>query len=109
MEQQEMFPELDAKNVEHKKLLKLAKAFAKAKAERDEILSTAKEKSDSAMQALLDQMHRCDLRAFKFDGVRTEIIQSKEKAQVRLEGDEDEGKKSKEKAQDEDEGKDDGE
>jgi hypothetical protein len=85
--QTEMFPELDEGNAKHKQVLRAAKRYAKAKAERDQVLSSAKEKQDATMENLIALMHECNLMKFKYDGVRAEILVTKEKAQVRLEDD----------------------
>ncbi len=84
-----LFPELDQDNAKHVAVLKAARAYAKAKQQRSEVLSTAKEKEDGAMGKLLAAMHEAGLVKFKHGGVRGEIIPSKEKCQVRIEDEDD--------------------
>jgi hypothetical protein len=89
--QGDLWPELDTTDPKQKKLLQLARKYAKDKTARDELLSTAKEKQDSAMAALLAAMHECGIEKFRYEGVKVEIIPGKEKAQVKLDdGDDDE-------------------
>jgi hypothetical protein len=88
-DQEVMFPDLDMGNPEHKAIVAAAKKFHKAKAERAETLSTAKEKQDAAMERLIALMHGAKITKFQHDGVKAEIIDAKEKAVVKLSGEED--------------------
>jgi plasmid stability protein len=83
-EERILFPELDDELPQHKALIRAAMAHAKAKVERGELLTTAKEKEDSTMQKLLALMHECKITKFKHKGVTAEIINSREKATVKL-------------------------
>jgi hypothetical protein len=89
-EQEELFPELDASNKKHKDVLKAAKAYDKAKAERDKLLTTSKENVDAKGEQLLKKMHECGLKKFKFKGTEAEIIETREKVVVKI-GSEDAG------------------
>jgi hypothetical protein len=84
-----LFPELDTRKPEHKRLLKLAKTLAKERADRAALLGVSKEKVDAAEGKVIAQMHECGLKKFRYDGVTTEIIDGKEKCTVAIE-DEDE-------------------
>ena len=81
--QQEMFPELDKENEEHKKLLSASKALAKARAERAELLGTSKKKVDAAEEKVIGLMHENKLTKFRNNGVIVEIVPSGEKVEVR--------------------------
>lgn len=86
-----LFPELDDSPA-HKKLLRAARAFHKAKSERSQLLKTAKEKQDSAESTLVGLMHENKIEKFRHDGMTVEVFNGKEKAVVKVEGDEeDEG------------------
>ncbi len=85
-----MFPDLDMADPKHRALVKAAKDFSKAKKERDELLSTAKEKMDARGENLTALMHEAKMTKFKFDGVKAEIIPSREKVQVRIDPDDEE-------------------
>ncbi len=89
-EQTSLWPDLDEANPKHVSLLKAAKKFAKSKAERDELLSTAKEKQDADMAKVIAMMHEVGLQKFKHEGVSVELITTKEKAQVKLKDDDEE-------------------
>lgn len=86
-EQAEMFPELDEAKPEQKELMRLAKRFGKAKADRDALLSTAKEKMDGAREKLIAQMHECNITKFKHKGVKAELFEQAEKVTVEIDGD----------------------
>lgn len=88
-EQKPLFPELED-SPEHKAVLKAAKAFAKAKAERDALLSTSKEKVDGLQANLIACMHKANLEKFKHDGVKAELIKTREKVTVQIGDDEEE-------------------
>ena len=88
-EQQVMFPELDDSNPQHKTLMKLAKSFHRAKTERDEVLSTAKEKLDAMKEKLIAAMHEAGIKAFDHKGIKVEIISGVEKVQVKTDTDDD--------------------
>jgi hypothetical protein len=81
--QQDLFPELDAGNPEHKTLMRLARAYAKKREERKELFTTAKDAEDTAMERLVEAMHGQKLSCFRFEGVRVEL-ETKEKAKVKL-------------------------
>ena len=83
-EQGEMFPELNVADPAQKALLAAAKKYAKDKAQRDELLSTSKEKVDASMQQLIAAMHECKIRHFKHKGVEAELITISEKVAVRI-------------------------
>lgn len=87
-EQMELIPELDMKNATHKTIVRSARAFYKAKAERDEVLTTAKEKMDGYREKLLASMHEAKIDKFQFKGLKASIVPAKEKVQVKMEGDE---------------------
>lgn len=86
-EQAEMFPELDDTVPEQKELMRLAKRVAKLKAERENLLSTSKEKVDSAVEKLIAQMHTCKIDKFKHKGVKAERFDGKEKVEVEVDED----------------------
>lgn len=87
--QGDLWPELDTTDPKQKRVLSLAKKYKRVKGERDEILSTAKEKEDSAKEALIAAMHECSVTKFRFDGIQAEIIAGKEKVQVKADDDAD--------------------
>lgn len=87
--QGDLWPELDTTKPEQKRVLTLAKKYKRVKGERDEILSTAKEKEDSAKEALIAAMHECNITKFRYDGIQVEIIAGKEKVQVKADDDAD--------------------
>ncbi len=88
-EQMELIPELDMKNGTHKTIVRTARAFYKAKAERDEVLTTAKEKMDGFKSKLISVMHEAKIDKFKFKGMKVSLVPAKENVQVKMEGDED--------------------
>lgn len=88
-EQMELIPELDMKNGTHKTIVRTARAFYKAKAERDEVLTTAKEKMDGFRSKLIAVMHEAKVDKFKFKGMKVALIPAKENVQVKIEGDDD--------------------
>lgn len=83
-----LFLELDD-SPEHKTVLKVAKQFHKANAERKNLLSTSKEKVDGLMIKLLGLMHENKLVKFKHKGVIVECIDPKEKVIVKMDGEDD--------------------
>lgn len=88
-EQMELIPELDMKNNTHKTIVRTARAFYKAKAERDEVLTTAKEKMDGFKGKLISLMHEAKVDKFKFKGLKVCLVPAKENVQVKLEGEDD--------------------
>lgn len=82
-EQTELFPELDTSNPEQKELLRFARQYAKAKAERDALLTTHKEKVDGLASKLCGKMHACNILKFRYDGTSAELIQRSEKVIVK--------------------------
>lgn len=90
-ETETMFPELDTDTPGHKQLLAAAKKLARLKAERDSLLSTSKEKVDGQMQKVIALMHESKLAKFRHAGVTAEIIPSKEKVEVEIDEDDEDG------------------
>lgn len=88
-DQATMFPELDD-SAEHKKLLRAARSYARAKKERDELLGSSKEKCDGLMEKVVAAMHDAKLTRFKHDGTKCELIEGREKVVVKTD-DEEEG------------------
>lgn len=88
-EQMELIPELDMKNATHKTIVRTARAYHRAKAERDETLTTAKEKMDGHKDKLIAAMHEAKIDKFKFKGMKASLVPAKEKVQVKMEDDED--------------------
>ena len=84
--QQVAFPDLDMAKPGDKALLAAAKSYARAKGSRDAVLSTEKEKVDAKMEHLVALMHKNNMTKFHHDGVSAEIIIGRERATVRLEG-----------------------
>jgi hypothetical protein len=89
-ETQAMFPELDDGNDKHKELIKAAKRFHKSKEERAELLSTAKEKQDADESRLVALCHSLDMPKFKHNGIKVEIIPTKERAIVKIDTEDEE-------------------
>lgn len=91
-EQKNLFPELDD-SPEHKAIARQAKKFAKAKAARDEMKTTAKEEQDAEEKKLIEMLHEAKLTAFKHGGMKVNILPTSEKVRVRLDDEdaEDEG------------------
>lgn len=87
-EQGEMFPEIDVNDPKQKALLRAAKAYDKAKRERDELLSTAKEKMDTKMSSLIGLLKETKIKQFRHNGLKVELIEGREKVQVKHEGEE---------------------
>lgn len=85
-----LFKELDEDNEAHMRVFRAAKAFRKAKADRDAVLTTAKDKVDTAEQKLIGLMHEAKLTKFSFKGVKAELLDGREKAKVDLEPQDDE-------------------
>jgi hypothetical protein len=88
-ETETMFPELDTTKPEQKALLSAAKKLAKLRGERDQLLTTSKEKVDTQMQKVITLMHENKVTKFRHQGVTAEIIQTREKVEVEIEEDED--------------------
>lgn len=88
-DQKNLFPELDNDNKEHQAVMRQAKKFAKAKASRDEVLSTAKAEVDASEKKLLEMMHAEKIEKFKHNGMKVNIIPKGEKVRVKLDDDED--------------------
>lgn len=86
--QETMFKELDMDKPKEKAIFQAALRFAKAKRERDEILSTAKEKADSAQEKLIALLHEAGITKFVHDGIKVEMLSTREKVQVREVGEE---------------------
>jgi hypothetical protein len=84
----EIFPEIDPGKPEDKKMYKAARKFAKEKADRDGLLTTCKEKVDSAHEALIAAMYEARCEKFRCDGLKVELFNRGEKAVVTVEGDE---------------------
>src|SRR5207237_927481 len=78
-----LFPELDDRNPEHKKLLKLAKAYHKIREERKLALDGAKADEDEAMGKLVEAMESCELTSFKHGEVQV-TLDTKKRAKVKL-------------------------
>jgi len=89
-EDRALFPELDMDNAQDKELFRAAKRYSKAKRERDEVLSTAKEKVDSAREKLVGLMRGKSISKFKHDGTIVEIFEGRTKVVVKEEGEEEE-------------------
>lgn len=85
--QDDLFPELDPNKQKEKAVLLAAKKFNKAKSERDELLSTAKEKVDNRRAELIGLMHEAKIEKFRYEGVTCEIIPGEEKVQVKIASD----------------------
>jgi hypothetical protein len=89
-DQTTMFPELDLKDPKQKALLSAARKYAKDKAERDALLTTSKEKVDASMGKVIALLHELGLKKFKHEGVKAELIETKEKCTVEEDEEEDE-------------------
>lgn len=88
-EQADLFPELDTSDPQQKKLLQAARKYARDKAQRDALLSTSKEKVEGSMAAVIALMHECKIDKFRHRGVEAELIRASEKAEVRIEDEDD--------------------
>lgn len=88
-EQGEMFPELQRDNPAHVALLKAAKKFTKEKAAREAQLKDNKSFVDGLMGKVVDAMHSCDLKKFKFGNISVELS-TREKVVVKIDSDADE-------------------
>jgi len=84
-DQATMFPELEDNNPKHKAVLSAARRFAKAKAERDALLGSSKEKCDGLMGKVIAAMHEARLKKFRHKGVQAEILETKERVEVKVE------------------------
>lgn len=85
--QSDLYPEIDTNKPGEKAMLTAARKYHNAKIDRDQTLSTAKEKMDGYMQKLIGLMHENKCEKFRYKGITAEIIPGKEKAQVRVDGD----------------------
>lgn len=81
-EQGNMFPDLDSKKPEDKKLIKLAKEWIAIVDERREFLEDAKEREDKAHEAMVTQAKALGLERFAIAG-REITIEHKDKAKVK--------------------------
>lgn len=95
-EQEEMFPELDMKNPQHKSLVRAAKAYHKAKKERSALLTTSKENVAAKAGAVRELMVKCSLTHVHFKGLDIEVIPGESSVVVKTQDEESEDESSEE-------------
>ena len=95
-EQEPLFPELDMSKDEHKKLLKLARAFYKARAHRLETLGPLLEEQNEKEQAVITMLKQLKLNGFEHGDMQVKLMPKKEHISAKLATDDDEPKEKEE-------------
>lgn len=88
-DQDALFPDLDMSNPEHKKLLKLARAFYKARAHRLETLGPLLEEQNEKEQAVISLMKQLKMQGFDHGDMQVKLMPTKEHISAKLATDDD--------------------
>ena len=83
-EQEPLFPELDMGNKDHKQLLKLARAFYKARAYRLETLGPLLEEQNEKEQAVISLMKQLKMTGFEHGDMQVKLMPKKEHISAKL-------------------------
>jgi len=89
-EQEPLFPELDMSKKEHKDLLKLARAFYKARSHRLETLGPLLEEQNEKEQAVIALMKQLKISGFEHGDMLVKLMPTKEHISAKLSTEDDE-------------------
>lgn len=90
-DQDALFSELDMGKEDHKKLLKLARAFYKARAKRLETLGPLLQEQNEKEQAVIALLKQLKMNGFEHGDMQVKLMPTKEHISAKLATDDDDG------------------